>query len=80
MLEPIDGPGVCGADFPLKVGELGEDAPLGYTDEALRPPSDVPQAGPASPRSPAPPAYPADDRQPPNPQYRAAPPRYPANT
>jgi hypothetical protein len=92
LIEPINGPGVCGADFPLKVGELGEDAPLGYADEALRPPSDVPQVGQGYPRSPAPsaypsdaPAYPADERQLPNPQYRAAPayrpPRgYPANT
>jgi hypothetical protein len=23
-IEPIDGPGVCGADFPLKVAALGE--------------------------------------------------------
>ena len=65
---------MCGADFPLKVGELGENAPLGYADEAVRPPGDVPQAGQAYPRSPSPsaypsdapayPAYPADERQP----------------
>src|SRR5713226_4335114 len=85
LLGPINGPGMCGADFPLKVGALGEAAPLGYADEALRPPSDVP-GGPASyPRQPAPsaypadapfavnPAYPADTRLPPNPEYRAAP-------
>ena len=36
---------MCGADFPLKVRSmLGEGAPLGYEDEAVRPPSDVPQA------------------------------------
>src|SRR5215475_3814685 len=78
LIEPINGPGVCGADFPLKVGELGEGAPLSYGDEAVRPPSDVPQA---YPRSPSPsaypsdarsyPAYPADERT--GPQYRAAP-------
>ena len=50
LIDPINGPGVCGADFPLKVGELGEDAPLGYADEVVRPPSDVPQAGQAYPR------------------------------
>jgi Extensin-like protein C-terminus len=85
LLGPINGPGMCGADFPLKVGALGEAAPLGYADEALRPPSDVP-GGPASyPRQPAPsaypadapfavnPAYPADTRLPPNSEYRAAP-------
>src|SRR5882672_8059863 len=71
-VEPISGPGMCGADFPLKVGELGEDTPLGYADEAMRPPSDVPQAGQAYPnqaypnqaypRSPSPSAYPSDAR------------------
>src|SRR5262249_17282572 len=60
LIEPINGPGVCGADFPLKVGELGEDAPLSYADEAIRPPSDVPQAGQGYPRSPGPQAYPSD--------------------
>jgi len=96
LIEPISGPGVCGADFPLKVGELGEEGPLGYADEPVRPPGDVPQAGrtyqsyPRSPPSsayppdaPAYPAYPADERQPA--PYRASPsyrspPGYPANT
>ena len=87
LIEPINGPGMCGADFPLKVGELGESSPLGYADEAMRPPSDVPQAGQAYPRQapypsaypsdvsayPNSSAYPADERLPPNPQYRAAP-------
>src|SRR5215471_3703627 len=57
LIEPISGPGVCGADFPLKVGELGEGSPLGYADEALRPPGDIPLAG--HPRSPSPSAYPS---------------------
>ena len=96
LIDPISGPGMCGADFPLKVGELGEGSPLGYADEALRPPSDVPGAGgqayprPSSPSAypsdaPGYPAYPADDRRSPDPQYRAAPtyrppPGYPSNT
>jgi Extensin-like protein C-terminus len=67
LLPPINGPGMCGADFPLKVSMLGEGAPLGYEDEAVRPPSDVPQAAPAYPRQP--PQYPA------NPQYGS--PAYP---
>src|SRR5262249_51151135 len=56
MLPPINGPGMCGADFPLKVSALGESgAPLGYADEAARPPGDVPQNGaPAYPRQPPP--------------------------
>ncbi len=38
----ISGPGICGMDFPIKVTELGESRPLGYTDEPLRPPGAVP--------------------------------------
>jgi hypothetical protein len=76
LLPPINGPGMCGADFPLKVSMLGEGGPLGYEDEAIRPPSDVPQAAPAYPAQR--PAYP------PNPQYGAPPnrppPGYPPNT
>jgi hypothetical protein len=87
LIDPISGPGVCGADYPLKIGELGEGAPLGYGDEeALRPPGDVPRSGPSYPRQPSypaaypsdapayptPSAYPADERLPPDP-YRGAP-------
>jgi hypothetical protein len=76
LLPPINGPGMCGADFPLKVSALGEPSPLGYEDEAVRPPGDVPQASPASPRQRA--SYPA------NPPYGAPryrpPARYPTNT
>jgi hypothetical protein len=43
----IRGPGVCGADFPLKVSLLGASAPLGYSDE-LRPPADIPRRAPAA--------------------------------
>jgi hypothetical protein len=51
-MQPIRGPGVCGADFPLKVSFLGESAPLGYTDD-LRPPGDIPRATPRWPIRPA---------------------------
>jgi hypothetical protein len=58
LLRPISGPGVCGADFPLKVAALGESAVLGFADE-LRPPGLVPQSAPVYPRAvPAPSAYP----------------------
>jgi hypothetical protein len=40
-IEAINGPGVCGADFPLKVSALGASGALGYADE-LRPPSAIP--------------------------------------
>jgi hypothetical protein len=43
-IEPIDGPGICGADFPLKVAVLGDTAALGYTDNPPRPPGIIPGA------------------------------------
>lgn len=44
-MEPIEGPGMCGADFPLKVAVLGEGAAvIGYGDD-LRPPGSIPNAG-----------------------------------
>jgi hypothetical protein len=51
-IEPISGPGACGADFPLKVSSLGVDAPLAFGDD-VRPPSTIPNAA-AAPRSPVP--------------------------
>src|SRR6516225_5217844 len=55
-IRPIRGPGVCGADFPLKVSTLGESGPLGYSDD-LRPPADIPRGSPR-PRWPIRPAEP----------------------
>ncbi len=43
-ISTISGPGICGADFPLRVSALGDSAPLGYDDEPLRPPSVIPDA------------------------------------
>ena len=57
-LRPIDGPGICGADFPMRVSALGRERALGFADD-LRPPGVVPQnplGGP--PYNPAS-AYPA---------------------
>jgi hypothetical protein len=64
-IREIRGPGVCGADFPLKVSVLGESAPLGYMDDP-RPPGAIPQgalpqrwpikSGDLPPASDAPPA------------------------
>jgi len=62
MLRPIEGPGICGADFPLKVAALGEDTPLAYGDD-IRPPGSVPQGAPA-PQANRYPSYP-----PPQPSY-----------
>jgi hypothetical protein len=40
-ISPISGPGVCGAEFPLKVAALGEaNSSLGYADD-LRPPGSI---------------------------------------
>jgi Extensin-like protein C-terminus len=57
-IEPISGPGVCGAEFPLKVAALGESTgSLGFADDDLRPPANVGNAPrwPISPSRPAPP-------------------------
>ncbi len=46
QIKPIEGPGICGADFPLKVAALGEYKPrLSYADDP-RPPGLI-----ADPRS-----------------------------
>lgn len=40
-IKPISGPGVCGAEFPLKVSALGDsNSSLGYADD-LRPPAPI---------------------------------------
>ena len=73
----IRGPGVCGADFPLKVSILGESAPLGYTDD-LRPPGDIPRsAGSAPARWPIrPSSVPAPAQEPPPPYQSRVLPEY----
>ncbi len=43
-IQPINGPGICGADFPMKVAALGDSPMLGYSGD-LRPPGDVPNVG-----------------------------------
>jgi hypothetical protein len=41
-INPISGPGVCGAEFPLKVAALGESSgSFGFADNDLRPPGNV---------------------------------------
>src|SRR5258707_12965280 len=47
QIEPIEGPGMCGADFPLKVTALGgSSALIGYSDD-LRPPGAIPNSSAA---------------------------------
>lgn len=44
QIDPIEGPGMCGADFPLKVSALGETNQLiGYADDP-RPPGLIPNS------------------------------------
>jgi hypothetical protein len=41
-INPISGPGVCGAEFPLKVAALGESlGSFGFADDELRPPGNI---------------------------------------
>src|ERR1700744_2770293 len=41
-IDPISGPGVCGAEFPLKVAALGEsNSSIGFADDDLRPPGAI---------------------------------------
>jgi len=68
-INPISGPGVCGAEYPLKVAALGEaSGSFGFADD-LRPPGSIGNAPrwPVSPPRAAPPpsAYPDNSmRQP----------------
>jgi hypothetical protein len=42
-IEPISGPGMCGAEFPLKVAAFGEGggSVYGFADDSLRPPGSI---------------------------------------
>ena len=62
-ISPIEGPGICGADFPLKVAALGESSALGFADD-IRPPGSIPKVN-AQPRWPvAQPSYPPTSMRP----------------
>jgi hypothetical protein len=57
-LSPISGPGMCGAEYPLKVSALGEiSGTFGFADEDLRPPAPIGNQ-PRWIREPAPPPRP----------------------
>ncbi|HYP64375.1 MAG TPA: extensin family protein, partial [Acidocella sp.] len=38
IVKAINGPGVCGADYPLQVAAIGGSARLGFADEVVPPP------------------------------------------
>jgi len=47
-ISAINGPAACGMDYPIRVSTLGESAPLGYDDEAVRPPGTIPPPWPGA--------------------------------
>jgi hypothetical protein len=70
-IRAINGPGMCGADFPIKVSALGDsESVLGYGDE-LRPPAAIPNRAVATqlrwPGVPVPPAPVYEDSYEPRP-------------
>jgi hypothetical protein len=57
-IDPISGPGACGAQFPLKVAALGEsNGSFGFADD-LRPPGNIGNSQPRWPVRPAPASQP----------------------
>jgi hypothetical protein len=72
-IDPISGPGMCGADYPLKVAALGESSgSFGFADEDLRPPANI-GSQPRWPASQPPPAaYPQASTYPQSPARQPA--------
>lgn len=57
-INPIAGPGVCGAEFPLKVAAIGESSgAVGYADDSLRPPAGIGRNQPRWPVNDPPQTY-----------------------
>jgi hypothetical protein len=53
QIQPIEGPGMCGADFPLKVAALGESSSVAMSyAEDPRPPGAIPNGSSQQPRWP----------------------------
>ncbi|MGJ4943317.1 extensin family protein [Bradyrhizobium sp. HKCCYLS1011] len=77
-IEPITGPGMCGADYPLKVAALGEGtASYGFADEDLRPPAPIgnqPRWPINQPPATSPPPYQPSSSYPSSQPYPARPP------
>jgi hypothetical protein len=79
-ISPISGPGVCGAEYPLKVAALGESSgSFGFADTDLRPQGNIgsaprwPISRPPSSSPPPPQSSPYRDTTPPPLAYGAAP-------
>jgi len=72
-ISPISGPGVCGAEFPLKVAALGEGSgSFGFADEELRPPGNI-GSQPRWPVSQPPPRSPYSNNALAQPRYGSSP-------
>jgi hypothetical protein len=41
-ISSVNGPGICGMDYPIRVAALGDGAPLAYDAEPPRPPGSIP--------------------------------------
>ena len=65
QIRPIEGPGMCGADFPLKVSLLGDSSAIGFADDP-RPPGQIPNysGAPTYSRAPVAEPLPAPTQQP----------------
>jgi Extensin-like protein C-terminus len=75
-IDPISGPGICGAEFPLKVAALGEGSgTFGFADDSLRPPGSIGN----QPRWPISPPASQAPYQPPYSDNVARQPRAPSN-
>ena len=73
-INPISGPGICGAEFPLKVAAFGESSgSFGFADDDLRPPGNIGNQPrwPISQSPPQPPPYPDNTMR--QPGYGAGP-------
>jgi hypothetical protein len=77
-IEPISGPGMCGAEYPLKVAALGEASSMyGFADDDLRPPAPIGNQPRWPIHQPPPPQpYPQNSY----PQSSYPPPSYPRNS
>jgi hypothetical protein len=61
-IEPIAGPGMCGAEYPLKVAALGENSSMyGFADDDLRPPAPIGNQPRWPIQQPPPPSYPQNN-------------------
>ena len=77
-IDPISGPGMCGAEYPLKVAAIGEaSSSFGFADEELRPPGAIGNQ-PRWPMTQPPSSYPSASAYPQRQNYPESAVRQPA--